>query len=131
MKQHQQKAKAKGHGCVPLGYKYKSVLKTGSGYCKNLLISDFPTSYIIQQQVQHSQGEGGLCWGETGLLCPPEPTDIVIQQGGFLHTCFMVLKAKNVFYFSTDNKKKHIATLISDFLSCLEICTEKVTLCMF
>lgn len=83
---------------------------------KGLLLYDFPTSYVIQQHVQHSHGEGGLFGGETGLFCPPETTDVVIQQGSFLHTCPVVLEAKNLFYFSRGNFKKekgHISNLRS------------------
>lgn len=64
---------------------------------KGLLLYDFPTSYVVQQHVQHSHGEGGLFGGETGLFRPPETTDIVIQQGSFLHTRLVVLEAKNLF----------------------------------
>lgn len=63
--------------------------------------------------MQHSHGERGLFGGETGLFCPPETTDIVIQQGSFLHTCPVVLEAKNLFYFSIGNLKKKKKDILS------------------
>lgn len=71
-----------------------------------LLLCVLPTSYVIQQHVQHSHGEGGLYGGEVHLFCPPETTDIVIQQGSFLHTSLMVPEAQDLFHFSTGNRKQ-------------------------
>lgn len=74
--------------------------------CHPLSLCVLPTSYVVQQHVQHSHGEGGLWGGEVGLLCPPETADVVIQQGSFLHTGLMVPEAQNLLHFPTDNTQQ-------------------------
>lgn len=64
-----------------------------------------PTSNVTQQHVQDSHGEGGLRGAEVGLFSPPEATDIVIQQDGFLHADQMVPEAQNLGHLSADNRE--------------------------
>lgn len=90
-----------------LNWCFKNSVYSGREGQKYLLpVTSPPTSYVIQQPLHYSHGERGLFRGEVGLFCPPETTDIVIQQGSFLHTYVSVAEAQNLGHFPANNREQ-------------------------